>query len=196
VERTATMGLKFGIFDHIEPVPGLSLGQIYRERLHSLERYDAAGFYAYHLAEHHTPAVHSLAPSQNVFLAAASQRTERLRLAPCVYVLPLHHPLRLIEEICMLDHLSDGRLEFGVGRGGVLEAYFWGNEYEVEDNFQRFKEVLEVVKAGLSSGSLSYEGRFFRFEDLPMRLRPQQAPYPPIWYMRNVETAAVDGMNS
>jgi len=69
------MGLQFGVFDHIEPVPGLSLGQIYRERLQLLERYDAAGFYAYHLAEHHTPAVHSLAPSQNVFLAAASQRT-------------------------------------------------------------------------------------------------------------------------
>ena len=55
------MGLQFGIFDHIEPVPGLSLQQIYRERLLQLERYDAAGFYAYHLAEHHTPAVHSLA---------------------------------------------------------------------------------------------------------------------------------------
>ena len=120
------MGLQFGIFDHIEPVPGQTLTQIYRERLHLLERYDAAGFYAYHLAEHHTPAVHSLAPSQNVFLAAASQRTRQLRLAPCIYVLPLHHPLRLIEEICMLDHLSDGRLEVGVGRGGVLEAYFWG----------------------------------------------------------------------
>ncbi len=69
------MGLQFGIFDHIEPVPGLPLAQIYRERLLLLERYDAAGFNAYHLAEHHTPAVHSLAPSQNVFLAAALQRT-------------------------------------------------------------------------------------------------------------------------
>jgi alkanesulfonate monooxygenase SsuD/methylene tetrahydromethanopterin reductase-like flavin-dependent oxidoreductase (luciferase family) len=69
------MGLQFGIFDHIEPVPGFQLGQIYGERLRLLERYDAAGFYAYHLAEHHTPAVHSLAPSQNVFLAAASQCT-------------------------------------------------------------------------------------------------------------------------
>ena len=71
VERRVTMGLQFGIFDHIEPVPGQALTQIYQERLHLLERYDAAGFYAYHLAEHHTPAVHSLAPSQNVFLAAA-----------------------------------------------------------------------------------------------------------------------------
>src|ERR687892_9613 len=58
VERRVTMGLQFGIFDHIEPVPGQTLTQIYRDRLQLLERYDAAGFYAYHLAEHHTPAGH------------------------------------------------------------------------------------------------------------------------------------------
>jgi alkanesulfonate monooxygenase SsuD/methylene tetrahydromethanopterin reductase-like flavin-dependent oxidoreductase (luciferase family) len=190
------MGLQFGIFDHIEPVPGQALTQIYRDRLRLLERYDAAGFYAYHLAEHHTPAVHSLAPSQNVFLAAASQRTRRLRLAPCIYVLPLHHPLRLIEEICMLDHLSDGRLEVGVGRGGVLEAYFWGSDADVERNLLRYRETLAILKQGLSHDELTFTGEFFSFDALPMRLRPQQQPYPPMWYMRNVETAALDGMNT
>jgi alkanesulfonate monooxygenase SsuD/methylene tetrahydromethanopterin reductase-like flavin-dependent oxidoreductase (luciferase family) len=190
------MGLQFGIFDHIEPVPGLSLTQIYHERLRLLERYDAAGFHAYHLAEHHTPAVHSLAPSQNVFLAAASQRTQRLRLAPCIYVLPLHHPLRLIEEICMLDHLSDGRLEIGVGRGGVLEAYFWGQDADVERNQTRYRETLAIIKHGLSHDELTFHGEFYTFDALPMRLRPKQQPYPPMWYMRNVETAAVDAMNT
>jgi alkanesulfonate monooxygenase SsuD/methylene tetrahydromethanopterin reductase-like flavin-dependent oxidoreductase (luciferase family) len=190
------MGLQFGIFDHIEPVPGQALTQIYRERLHLLERYDAAGFYAYHLAEHHTPAVHSLAPSQNVFLAAASQRTRQLRLAPCIYVLPLHHPLRLIEEICMLDHLSDGRLEVGVGRGGVLEAHFWGSDADVERNLARYRETLAILKRGLSHDELTFTGEFYNFEALPMRLRPKQQPYPPMWYMRNVETAALDGMNT
>jgi alkanesulfonate monooxygenase SsuD/methylene tetrahydromethanopterin reductase-like flavin-dependent oxidoreductase (luciferase family) len=131
VERRVTTGLQFGIFDQIEPVPGLALPQIYHERLRLLERYDAAGFYAYHLAEHHTPAVHSLAPSQNVFLAAASQRTRVLRLAPCIYVPPLHHPLRLIEEICMLDHLRDGRLEIGVGRGDMDEYVATDGNYFV-----------------------------------------------------------------
>ena len=190
------MGLQFGVFDHIEPVPDLSLAQIYRERLIQVAEYDAAGFYAYHLAEHHTPAVHSLAPSQNVFLAAASQRTHQLRLAPCVYVLPLHHPLRLIEEICMLDHLSDGRLEVGVGRGGLVEAYFWGNDSDVDSNQARYLEALDVIRTGLSQEELSYHGQFFQFDTLPMRLRPQQQPYPPMWYMRNVETAALDGMNA
>jgi alkanesulfonate monooxygenase SsuD/methylene tetrahydromethanopterin reductase-like flavin-dependent oxidoreductase (luciferase family) len=195
-DRRLAMGLQFGIFDHIEPVPGQALTQIYRERLQLLERYDAAGFYAYHLAEHHTPAVHSLAPSQNVFLAAASQRTQQVRLAPCIYVLPLHHPLRLIEEICMLDHLSDGRLEIGVGRGGVFEAYFWGQDADVERNYARYLETLTIIKEGLSRDELTFKGEFYTFEALPMRLRPRQQPYPPMWYMRNVETAAADGMNT
>lgn len=190
------MGLQFGIFDHIEPVPGQSLSQIYDDRLLLLERYDAGGFYAYHLAEHHTPAVHSLAPSQNVFLASAAQRTQCLRLAPCIYVLPLHYPLRLIEEICMLDHLSHGRLEVGVGRGGVLEAYFWGSDADVDRNFTRFRETLAVVQQGLSHDELTFTGEVFSFEALPMRLRPLQQPYPPMWYMRNVETAALDGMHT
>ena len=100
------MTLRFGVFDHIEPVPGQRLDQIYRERLVQIERLDAVGFYAYHLAEHHTPAVHSLAPSQNVFLGSVAQRTTRMRFGPCVYVLPLHHPLWLIEEISMLESLG------------------------------------------------------------------------------------------
>jgi alkanesulfonate monooxygenase SsuD/methylene tetrahydromethanopterin reductase-like flavin-dependent oxidoreductase (luciferase family) len=190
------MALQFGVFDHIEPVPGLSLEQIYAQRLIQIERLDRAGFYAYHLAEHHTPAVHSLAPSQNVFLAAVSQRTTHLRFGPCVYVLPLHHPVRLIEEISMLDHLSGGRMEVGVGRGGVLEAYFWGQDSDVEVNYARYQETLAIMREGLSHDELTYRGQFYDFDTLPMRMRPRQTPYPPLWYMRNIETAAADGMNA
>ena len=76
------MSFEYGVFDHIEHLPGVPLDQLYRDRLTQLEALDQAGFFAYHLAEHHTPAVHSMAPSQNVFLAAASQRTSRLRFGP------------------------------------------------------------------------------------------------------------------
>ena len=190
------MALQFGVFDHIEPIPGIPLDQIYRERLDQIEVLESAGFYSYHLAEHHTPAVHSLAPSQNVFLAAAAERTSTMRLGPCVYVLPLHHPVRLIEEICMLDNLSGGRMDIGVGRGGVIEAYFWGQDSDVEINYARYLETLAVVKEGLSNDSLTFEGEFYNFDDLPMRLRPKQDPHPPLWYMRNVETAAMNGMHT
>jgi len=135
------MMLAFGIFDHLERQPDIPLDQQYDERLRLIARADQLGYYGYHLAEHHTPAIHSLAPSQNVFLGAVAQRTTRLRFGPCVYVLPLHHPLRLIEEISMLDHLSGGRMEIGVGRGGVMEAYFWGQEADPETTYARYLET-------------------------------------------------------
>src|SRR6266511_4387898 len=194
--RRGGMALQFGVFDHIEPVPGLDLEHIYAQRLMQIERLDRSGFYAYHLAEHHTPAIHSLAPSQNVFLAAVAQRTTRMRFGPCVYVLPLHHPLRLIEEISMLDNLSDGRLEIGVGRGGVMEAYFWGQEADSETNYARYLETLAIIKEGLRHDVLTYAGRFHSFDQLPMYMRPLQRPYPPLWYMRNPVTAAMEGMHT
>src|ERR1700756_2703028 len=160
------MSLRFGVFDHIDPVPGQRLDQIYHQRLIQIERLDQAGFYAYHLAEHHAPAIHSLAPSQNVFLGSVAQRTRQLRFGPCVYVLPLHHPLRLIEEISMLDNLSDGRLEIGVGRGGVLEAYFWGQESDDASNQARYDEHLAIVLEGLSHEELTYHGRFWHFDEV------------------------------
>ena len=187
--------LEIGVFDHIEHIPNISLEKLYRDRLDQIELFDKGGIYCYHLAEHHTPAVHSMAPSQNVFLSSVAQRTERLRFGPCVYVLPLHHPLRLIEEVSMLDNLSGGRLEIGVGRGGVLEAYFWGQESDPESNRERYEETLEILLKGLSHETLTHEGRFYKFDEVPMRLHPKQKPHPPLWYMRNPETAALGGMN-
>ena len=96
----------FGLFDWIDrgKVP---LQRLYEERLQLLEVADAAGFFGYHLAEHHATPL-GMAPSPALFLTAAAQRTRRIRLGPLVYLLPLYNPLRLIEEVCMLDHLSGG----------------------------------------------------------------------------------------
>ena len=187
--------IRFGVFDHIEHLPGVPLHELYENRLKQMEALDEAGFFAYHLAEHHTPAVHSMAPSQNVFLSSAAQRTKRLRFGPGVYVLPLHHPLRLIEEVCMLDHLSGGRLELGVGRGGVLEAFFWGQEGDEATNARRYEETLAALRNGLANEELTFQGEFYNFDRVPMRLRPFQKPTPSFWYMRNPETAAQNGMN-
>src|SRR5579884_3601517 len=117
--------MKFGVFDHMDQA-GVPLQQQFDERLKLIEAYDRLGFYAYQLAEHHgTPL--GLAPSPGIFMAAVAQRTKRLRFGPLVYSLPLYHPVRLIEEICMLDHLSSGRLELGVGRGvSPIEVGFYG----------------------------------------------------------------------
>ncbi len=99
--------MKFGVFDHVDD-SGLPLKRLLEDRLRIVEAYDRCGMYGYHLAEHHgTPLGYASSPS--IFLAAAAQRTKRIKIGPLIYILPLYHPLRLIEEICMLDNLSGER---------------------------------------------------------------------------------------
>src|SRR5512132_315765 len=112
----AMANVEFGMFDWIDRRQQAPLGQLYEDRLRLLQAADAAGFFCYHLAEHHATPL-GMAPSPSLFLTAAAQRTTHIRLGPLVYLLPLYDPLRLIEEVCMLDNLSNGRLELGVGRG-------------------------------------------------------------------------------
>ena len=180
--------MQFGVFDHLDR-DDQALGDYYRLRLAIIEHYDRLGFYAYHLAEHHgTPL--GMAPSPSVFLAAVAQRTQRLRFGPLVYALPLYHPLRLIEEICMLDQLSGGRLEIGFGRGAVQdELIFYGqNPLEAQ---RRYAEALEVVVRGLTQKILSFHGEFFHIDQVPMELEPLQKPHPPIWYGVHAPESAV-----
>jgi alkanesulfonate monooxygenase SsuD/methylene tetrahydromethanopterin reductase-like flavin-dependent oxidoreductase (luciferase family) len=118
--------MKFGIFDYIDD-RGEPLHKTYDDRLALLQAAEAAGFYGYHLTEHHATPL-SMTPSPGVFLAAAARETQRIRLSTLLYLLPLYHPLRLFEELCMLDHLSHGRLDVGLGRGispMEFEAYGW-----------------------------------------------------------------------
>jgi alkanesulfonate monooxygenase SsuD/methylene tetrahydromethanopterin reductase-like flavin-dependent oxidoreductase (luciferase family) len=175
--------VRFGVFDWLDERPGLELAALYDERLRVLEAADAAGFYCYHLAEHHwTPL--SATPSPNLFLAAAAQRTHHIRLGPLVYLLPLYNPLRLIEEICMLDHLSHGRLDVGVGRGASpYELAPFG--VEADESRDIFQEALAVILQGLATGAVNYEGRYYTFKDVRAVLRPFQRPYPPLWYPTN-----------
>jgi alkanesulfonate monooxygenase SsuD/methylene tetrahydromethanopterin reductase-like flavin-dependent oxidoreductase (luciferase family) len=160
---------------------------LYDERLKVLEYADAAGYWCYHLAEHHwTPL--STTPSPSLFLAAAAQRTRRIRLGPLVYLLPLYHPLRLLEEVCMLDHLSHGRLEVGVGRGASpYEVGPFGVPFD--ELRAMFAEALAILVQGLSTGEVNYEGRYYTFKDVRTTLRPYQRPYPPLWYPTNYSTS-------
>jgi alkanesulfonate monooxygenase SsuD/methylene tetrahydromethanopterin reductase-like flavin-dependent oxidoreductase (luciferase family) len=98
-----------------------------------------------------------------------------------VWVLPLYHPLRLIEEICMLDQMSGGRLEIGFGRGSSpSELAYYGQDPELASEV--YAEALELVVKGLTEPSLTFRGRFFQVDDVPMELAPLQKPHPPIWY--------------
>jgi alkanesulfonate monooxygenase SsuD/methylene tetrahydromethanopterin reductase-like flavin-dependent oxidoreductase (luciferase family) len=173
------MAFEVGVFDHLDR-GGFAVPELYENRLRAIERYDEHGFYAYHLAEHHGTEV-GMAPSPGIFLASAAQRTKRLRLGAMVYVLPAHDPLRLIEEICMLDNLSGGRIEVGLGRGASPYelAYF---DVTTMQSRAMYTEACGVILAGLGSPVLNYSGKHFNYDGVAMVLQPVQLPHPPLWH--------------
>ena len=171
--------MKFGIFDHVD-IGRESVEDLFRMRLDLVEAYERAGFYAYHVAEHHSTPL-GVAASPSVLLAAVTQRTRTLRLGPLVYMLSLYHPLRALEEICMLDQMSGGRLELGVGRGiNPFEIGYYGvDPKEAQDIYI---EGLQVILKGMEVDKLTHEGKHFCYRDVPVILKPLQQPRPPIWY--------------
>ena len=190
------MKLEFGIFDHLDR-NDLPLREYYEQRLKVIEAFDRSGFYAYHVAEHHfTPL--GMAPSPSVFLAAIGQRTKRLRFGTFVYALPVHHPLRVLEEICMLDHMSGGRVEIGFGRGSVpFEIAYYGQN--AEERQQIYAERLELILKAFTVKTLDWNGKYDQFKNVPMEMQSFQQPHPPLWYGAHspdsAERAARKGLN-
>ena len=171
--------LTFGIFDHLDS-NGLPLRDFLAERFDLIALIEQEGFSGYHLAEHHSTPL-GMAASPSVFLASAFARTATLRMGPLVYVLPLHHPLRVFEEICMLDHLSGGRLMMGVGRGGALIEH---QRYGIEPAAAQalYHEAFAVIMAAFENDVVDFDGRFFQYKDYLVQAKPLQKPHPPLWY--------------
>jgi len=171
--------MKFGVFDHVDR-GSAPLAELYEGRLRLSELYDRAGFHAYHIAEHHSTPL-GMASSPGVLLAAVAQRTRRLRFGPLVYTLPLIHPLRALEEICMLDQLSNGRLDVGVGRGSSpYELGYFGVDGKTSSKL--YVESYQIILQGLQSREINFEGEMFRLKDVPVVLECIQKPHPPLWY--------------
>ena len=179
--------MQFGIFDHLDN-ESKPFHQYYEERLKLIELYDQLGFHSYHLAEHHATSL-GMAPSPNVFLSAIAQRTKQLRFGPMVYALPLYHPLRLAEEIAMIDQMSDGRLDIGFGRGSspVEIAYFGVDPQQTEAIFQRNQpRILDALETGV----MRFEEQEDPYREVILKVLPRQKPYPRVWYgVHTVESA-------
>ena len=171
------MTIEFGIFDHLD-MRAEPLSKTYAERITFVQAAEAAGFRGYHLAEHHgTPL--GAAPSPGIFLAALAQATSSIRIGPLVYLIPLYIPLRLIEEICMLDNLSKGRLEVGLGRGvSPIEVAFFGVDPDAA--MEMFIEGVDLIIKGLKSARLTFKGKHYQYEDVPMTVQAVQSPLP-LW---------------
>ncbi len=171
--------MKIGLFDHVEH-GNRPLATLFDERLTFAKAAEDAGIYCLHVAEHHATPL-NMVPVPGVYLGAVARATRRMRLGPLVYLLPLCSPLRLIEEICMLDHLSYGRLEVGVGRG---VSPFELKYHKVEHDASReiFMDAFNCISAGLTTDTLTYAGPHFSYEQVPIALRPLQQPHPAFWY--------------
>lgn len=186
------MALKIGWWDHFEQQPGIPLDQQYDERLALLRMADEAGFYGYHVAEHHfTPL--DMAPSPLVFLSAAARETKNIRLGTLVLVLPLYNPVRLLQELYMVDHLSHGRLMPGVGRGVRDIEHEWFGQ-PADEARRRFAETFAVLREGLSRDRLTFKGEYFSFDDVPTNFTSYQKPMR-FWYAGNVHSAKDLGLN-
>ena len=189
--------MDFGIFDHIDYGGAASPAEFYENRLKLAELYDEIGIYGYHLAEHHATPL-GMSPSPNVLLSALAQRTNRLRFGPLVYCLPLYHPIRLFEEICMLDQMSGGRLEMGIGRGiSPIELGYYGLVYD--DGPPMYREAFDLILEGMKGGTLTFQGDHFSVAEMPITMSPVQKPHPPLWYgVQNpaaVDWPAENGLN-
>lgn len=183
----------FGIFDHIEGIPGTPTAQLLRERLDLVRMADEAGFTGYYVAEHHGSDL-CMAPNQEMFIAAASQITQNIRMGPMVKLLPLHHPVRLIEDLCVVDNLTNGRFDFGVGRGvAPIEHYWFGSDWP--SSTDRFEDVLGIIARALRTGEISAEGsKYYDFRTMPMSTMPVQ-DHIPFWYPGSPVTAGKFGLN-
>jgi natural product biosynthesis luciferase-like monooxygenase protein len=159
---------------------GLTHGEFLRKTVDQLVSAEAHGYDSIWVNEHHFHRYGGMMPSLPTMLAAVAQRTARVRLGTSVVVLPLHHPLEIAEQMAMVDLLSGGRLEFGVGRGFVAHDYeVMGVPYG--DAQARLIESLEVIRKAWSGEPFSHHGRYYDFEDVQVWPRPEQRPEPPIW---------------
>lgn len=177
----------FSVVDHYPAEMGRSTGEFYAELLEQAEAAEEWGFDSFWVAEHHFHE-YGAVPRPPILLSAMAQRTRRIRLGSGVVVLPFDHPLRVAEDYAMVDVLSAGRLNLGVG-SGYLKHEYAGFGVDPEDKRARFDEALEVLLRAWTGERVSYAGAHVEVHDVRLNVLPVQEPRPPVW----VATLRTDG---
>ncbi|RPJ37280.1 MAG: LLM class flavin-dependent oxidoreductase [Planctomycetaceae bacterium] len=163
--------------------------QNYREHLDAWALMEELGFDGIGFNEHHT-SPYGLMTSPNLMAAAASQRTHRMKLLIYGNLLPIHNPLRLAEELSMLDCLSNGRLISGFARGIPREYVAYG--VDLAESRARFEEAWEIIKRAWTEEVFSYQGKFWSYNDVAIWPRPVQQPHPPVWVPVTVSKETIE----
>jgi alkanesulfonate monooxygenase SsuD/methylene tetrahydromethanopterin reductase-like flavin-dependent oxidoreductase (luciferase family) len=171
--------MKFGLHYQLPCHDFQSPVQRYRETLEQAVHAEALGYESVWPVEQHFDPDLSILPSPLLLLAALAERTRHLRLGIAIVLLPLSHPVRIAEEIATLDVISNGRVEFGIGRGSLPE-HFKGFGISQSESRERFLEALEIIRQAWTQERVSYRGRFFEIGEVAVVPKPVQRPYPPI----------------
>jgi natural product biosynthesis luciferase-like monooxygenase protein len=158
--------------------------EFYRRMLEQAALLDTLGFYQFWITEHHFHEYGGTVPDPATFLAAVACHTRSIRLGAAISVLPLHHPLKIAESYAMVDVISNGRLDFGIGRGNSeLEQTQFGLDYA--ESPVRFKESAEIIRQAWSGKPISFRGTHYQYEDIRVLPVPAQRPAPPFWVAAN-----------
>jgi alkanesulfonate monooxygenase SsuD/methylene tetrahydromethanopterin reductase-like flavin-dependent oxidoreductase (luciferase family) len=184
------MSITLGLFDimQIDPTGPADHAEVYRRRLDDLAYADEIGLDCAFTAERHFMA-HYRASAPTAWLGAASQRTRRIRLGVLAYTLPLHSPVRLAEEVAVLDHLSGGRLEVGLGLGHRQEELV-AIGIDPTKRIPIFQERLAIMQALWSGGQVTVESEHDTVREVAINPTPLQEPHPPLWYAGGAPGAA------
>ena len=152
----------------------------YQQILEQIELAEELGWECFMFNEHHFLGYGGLVANPAVLLAAAAARTTRIRLGPCIAILSLRHPLQSAEDYAMVDAVSGGRLEFGIGSGNTPLDY---QVFDIarEEGQERMEEALEIILKAWRNERFKHEGKFWRFQEITLYPRPVQQPHPPVW---------------
>lgn len=173
------MTFEFSIFHEFPRCGGQTDAEAFAQSFAQIDAAERWGIDVLWLAELHFFPERSVASAPLLLASAVSARTRRMKIGIAVQVLPLCHPLRLAEEVATLDHISGGRLIFGVGRSGFQNTYeAYGVPYG--ESRDRFTEVIDILKLAWTDERFSFEGSFHRFRNVTIVPRPLQKPYPPL----------------
>jgi len=152
----------------------------YQQILEQVELAEELGWECFMFNEHHFLGYGGLVANPAVLLGAAAARTSKIRLGPCIAILPLRHPLHSAEDYAMVDAISGGRLEFGIGSGNTeIDYKVFG--VSRENDRQRLREAVDVISKTWANERISHTGQFWSFDELTVYPRPIQQPSPPIW---------------
>jgi alkanesulfonate monooxygenase SsuD/methylene tetrahydromethanopterin reductase-like flavin-dependent oxidoreductase (luciferase family) len=174
--------LEFGIFDSFGPFEMAefpAVADVYEVHLQEAQEAEQLGYRYYFFIEHQNSPVCSVT-SPNVYLTALASRTRTLRFGLMIYQLPFHHPIRLAQELATLDQLSRGRLEFGTGTG-VLAHEFIRWHLPFEERHEMSAEALQIIVQAWTQDTVTYQGKYWQFDEALPTPKPYQQPHPPIW---------------